>query len=64
MCIELHGLERTRLVADPFLGIGMSGVAAAELGVDFVGFEIDSEYYETACERIDAVKSAEVTPAG
>ena len=64
MCIELHGLERTRLVADPFLGIGMSGVAAAELGVDFVGFELDSEYYETACERIDAVKSAEVTPAG
>ena len=59
MCIELHGLERTRLVVDPFLGIGMSGIAAAQLGVDFAGFEIDQDYYETACERIEATQSEE-----
>ncbi len=57
MCIELHGLERTRLVVDPFLGIGMSGIAAAQLGVNFAGFEIDQDYYETACERIEATQS-------
>ncbi len=56
MCIQLHGLERTRLVVDPFLGIGNSGIAAAELGVDFVGFEIDEEYFETACGRIEEAK--------
>ena len=59
MCIQLHGLERTRLVADPFLGIGASGIAAAELGVDFAGFEIDPEYFETARERIEESQSVE-----
>ena len=58
MCIELHGLKRTKRVVDPFVGIGMSGIAAAELGVDFVGFEIDREYFETACGRIEDAKLA------
>ena len=44
MCVRLHGLERTRRVMDPFLGIGASAVACVELGVDFVGFETDPEY--------------------
>jgi site-specific DNA-methyltransferase (adenine-specific) len=58
MCIELHGLERTQRVVDPFLGIGMSGIAAAELGVDFVGFEIDRGYFETACGLIENAELA------
>src|SRR6187455_3488091 len=32
MCLRLHGLERARLVADPFLGLGSTAVACAELG--------------------------------
>jgi len=52
MCIRLHGLDRTRLVLDPFLGIGNAAVAAARLGKDFVGFEIDPGYLETACARL------------
>ena len=44
MCIRLHGLERTRLVLDPFLGIGSTAVACAQLDLDFVGFEIDPDY--------------------
>lgn len=55
MCILLHGLKRTRLAADPFLGIGHTALACVELGVDFVGFEIDAEYYAESCR---AVKSA------
>jgi len=54
-CILLHGRERARLVLDPFLGIGHAGAAAVSLGLDFVGFEIDGDYLETAraviCER-------------
>jgi site-specific DNA-methyltransferase (adenine-specific) len=34
MCIEDHGLERARLVLDPFMGIGSTAVAAVKLGVD------------------------------
>ncbi len=43
-CLKLHGLGRLRLAVDPFLGLGASAVAAARLGVPFVGFEIDPEY--------------------
>ena len=63
MCIELHGLERTQTVVDPFLGIGASGIAAAQLGVNFVGFEIDPEYFETATELIRATEVSETQPA-
>ncbi len=52
MCIQLHGLKKTRRVLDPFLGIGHTAVACVELGVDFVGFEIDSEYFAQARRMI------------
>ena len=48
MCIQLHGLKRTRLVLDPFLGLGHTALACRELGVDFAGFEIDLEYFAEA----------------
>lgn len=48
MCIELHGVERTRLVLDPFLGLGHTALACRELGVDFAGFEIDPDYFAAA----------------
>ena len=53
-CILLHGRSRTRLVLDPFLGIGSSAVAAARLGIPFVGFDIDPEYLEEARNRVRA----------
>ena len=50
MCILLHGLNRAELVVDPFLGIGHAALASIELGVDFVGFEIDPIYFgEAGC---------------
>jgi len=51
-CIRLHGLERTRLVLDPFSGIGNTALACARLGVDFVGYEIDPEYQQEAIRRV------------
>ena len=54
MCIQLHGAERTRLVLDPFLGIGNAAFACVELGIDFVGFEIDAEYYAESRRGIEA----------
>lgn len=56
-CIRLHGLSRTRLVVDPFVGIGSSAIAAARLGRSFVGFDVDAEYLRTAAERVrDAIR--------
>lgn len=48
MCIKLHGLRRTHLVLDPFVGTGSSAVAAAQLGVGFIGFDIDPFYAKLA----------------
>jgi site-specific DNA-methyltransferase (adenine-specific) len=53
MCVRLHGLERTRRVVDPFLGIGSSAVACVQLGVDFVGFETDAHYCAQAQRVVD-----------
>ncbi len=54
MCLRLHGLERTRLVADPFLGLGSTAVACAQLGLSFVGIEMDEGYLKEAIERTRA----------
>jgi site-specific DNA-methyltransferase (adenine-specific) len=53
-CVRLHGVHRTRQLVDPFVGIGSSAVAAARLGVDFVGFDLDAGYLEVAARRVRA----------
>ena len=40
-------------VLDPFLGSGTTGVAAVQMGRDFIGCEIDSTYFDIACRRIE-----------
>jgi DNA modification methylase len=39
---------------DPFLGLGSSAIAAAQLGVDFVGVELDRHYLQEAVARVKA----------
>ena len=55
MCVRLHGLDRTRIVADPFMGLGSTAVACATLGVDFIGIELDEGYLQEAVARVQAV---------
>lgn len=52
MCVKLHGVANTKLVMDPFAGIGSSAIACAELGVPFIGFEIDTGYLDAAKTRL------------
>jgi site-specific DNA-methyltransferase (adenine-specific) len=40
-------------ILDPFMGTGATGVGAIAGGRDFVGIEINPEYFDIACERID-----------
>jgi site-specific DNA-methyltransferase (adenine-specific) len=53
-CLKLHGLDRVQVAMDPFLGLGSSAVAAAELGIDFIGIEIDNHYLAEAIDRTRA----------
>jgi site-specific DNA-methyltransferase (adenine-specific) len=50
-CLRLHGLDRVKLVMDPFLGLGSTAVACAQLGVNFVGMELDEGYLREAVAR-------------
>ena len=54
-CVRLHGVSRTRTMLDPFLGLGSSALAAFDLGVDFIGIEIDPHYLDEAISRVRAV---------
>ena len=57
-CLRLHGLRRVGLVMDPFLGLGSTAVACAELGLDFVGIEMDRDYLDEAIARTRQALSA------
>jgi site-specific DNA-methyltransferase (adenine-specific) len=63
MCIRLHGVEKTRLVMDPFLGTGTTAVACERLGVDCIGFDIDPSYTRMARHAI-AVERRNVRESG
>ena len=57
-CLRLHGQTRVGLVMDPFMGLGGTAVACAELGLDFVGIELDRGYLDEAVERVREVVTA------
>ncbi len=45
------------LILDTHVGSGSSRIAADKAGLNFVGFEIDEEYFNTANKRFDNYKS-------
>ncbi len=52
MCIKLHSLDKTKLVLDPFMGIGTTAIACLRLGKPCIGFEIDQNYLAIATTNI------------
>jgi DNA modification methylase len=48
----LSFVPAARVVLDPYMGSGTTGVACVKAGRSFVGIEIDEGYFEIACERI------------
>lgn len=44
-------------VLDTHVGSASSLIACHKLGFDYVGFELDPDYYKAATERLEAVKS-------
>ena len=58
MCIKVHGLDRTRLVLDPFVGIGTTALASLKVRKPCIGFDVDEAYLKEASERVKAFKSS------
>jgi DNA modification methylase len=47
-------VEWTRgIVLDPFMGSGTTGVAAVQMGRNFIGIEREPKYFDIACRRIE-----------
>lgn len=48
-------IERTDAanILDPFMGSGTTGVAAVQMGRDFIGIEREERYFDIACRRIE-----------
>ena len=45
--------ESSVTVLDPFMGSGTTGVAAVQMGRDFIGIEREPKYFDIACRRIE-----------
>lgn len=51
-----HFIERiptAQSILDPFMGSGTTGVAAVQMGRQFIGIEREPRYFDIACDRID-----------
>lgn len=46
------------IILDPFMGSGTTGVACRELNRDFIGFEINDEYFQIAENRINSIQES------
>ena len=51
-CLQMLGIPSGATVLDPFMGSGTTGVACVKTGRNFVGVELDANYFAIAEKRI------------
>ena len=44
---------KAETILDPFMGSGTTGVAAVQMGRQFIGIEREQQYFDIACRRIE-----------
>ena len=47
------GRTKAETIFDPFMGSGSTGIAAIRQGRKFIGVEIEKEYFDKCCSRIE-----------
>ncbi len=58
-------LPDAQTILDPFMGSGTTGVAAVQMGRDFIGIEREPKYFDIACRRIeDAQRQGDMFTSG
>lgn len=45
-------LPEDSIIIDPFMGSGTTGLACKELGRNFIGIELNEEYFNIAKDRL------------
>lgn len=58
-CILKHS-DEGGLVFDGFLGSGTTAVAAVNTNRHYIGFELDPQYFDIACQRLDEAEGKDV----
>jgi len=53
--VKLITFEK-QIILDPFMGSGSTGVGALELERNFIGYELDNDYFEIAQKRLDNIQ--------
>jgi DNA modification methylase len=56
-CLEKTKVPTGATVLDPFMGSGTTGIACVQTGRNFIGIEIDPNYYAIAEQRIAAERA-------
>ena len=52
--ILLHSSDEGMTVLDPFMGSGTTGIACRNLNRNFIGIELNEDYFNTAKKRIES----------
>ena len=52
-CYQLAGLKEGDTVLDPYVGSGSSRIAAYEMGLNYIGYEISPVYWQLQEERFE-----------
>jgi DNA modification methylase len=51
--LVFNSSEEGQTVLDPFMGSGTTAIACIKEHRHFIGFELNKEYFDKACKRID-----------
>ena len=57
-CVKNHIFNSTQegdIVLDCFMGSGTTAIACRQLNRNFIGFELDTKFYNIACDRLKGV---------
>lgn len=53
----LNSSNEGDIILDPFLGSGTTAVAAVNTNRHYIGFELNKDYFDIACKRLDEVEN-------
>lgn len=54
--LVVNSSQEDDIILDPFLGSGTTAVACVNTNRHYIGFELDKDYYNIACKRLDEVE--------